>query len=206
MVGMVGQLTVIACVMRIDLPDAELDVFPGWLCASEADALLNTLLQQVHWQTHRIRMFGRVVDCPRLSSWIGDPEVSYRYSGTRFEPDPWLPVLVSLRQRLRQFAGANFNSVLLNRYRNGHDAMGWHSDDERELGREPVIASLSIGTPRRFAFRRRDDPSRRLTLNLGHGDLLLMAGQTQQHYHHALPRTTKPVGERVNLTYRYIHG
>ncbi|HBK45083.1 MAG TPA: alpha-ketoglutarate-dependent dioxygenase AlkB, partial [Xanthomonadaceae bacterium] len=100
--------------------------------------------------------------------------------------------------------GADFNSVLANRYRDGRDAMGWHSDDEPELGPQPLIASLSLGAARRFAFRHRSDPALRLALTLGHGDLLLMAGATQSHYRHALPRTARPVGERVNLTFRRI--
>ncbi len=190
--------------IRVALPQAQIHWCRGWLQAAHADALMQALLDQVQWEVHRIRMFGRVVDSPRLSSWIGDADASYRYSGTQFAPQPWLEVLQPLRTRLQDETGCPFNSVLVNRYRSGADAMGWHSDDEPELGAQPVIASLSLGAARRFAFKHRDDAALKQTLELGHGDLLLMGGDTQRHYKHALPRTVKPVGERINLTFRQI--
>ncbi|MGV7196649.1 alpha-ketoglutarate-dependent dioxygenase AlkB family protein [Xanthomonas axonopodis] len=188
----------------VPLPGAQVQWWRGWLQAAAADALLQTLLTQVQWEVHRIRMFGRVVDSPRLSSWIGDPEASYRYSGTQFSPQPWLDALQPLRARLQEETGRPFNSVLVNRYRSGNDAMGWHSDDEPELGAQPLIASVSLGATRRFAFKHRDDAALKQTLELGHGDLLLMGGDTQRCYKHALPRTARRVGERINLTFRQI--
>ncbi|KHL52310.1 alpha-ketoglutarate-dependent dioxygenase AlkB family protein [Xanthomonas cannabis] len=188
----------------VPLPGAQVQWWRGWLQAAAADALLQTLLTQVQWEMHRIRMFGRVVDSPRLSSWIGDPEASYRYSGTQFLPQPWLDALQPLRARLQEDTGRPFNSVLVNRYRSGNDAMGWHSDDEPELGAQPLIASVSLGATRRFAFKHRDDAALKQTLELAHGDLLLMGGDTQRCYKHALPRTARPVGERINLTFRQI--
>ncbi|MEE7548877.1 alpha-ketoglutarate-dependent dioxygenase AlkB, partial [Xanthomonas sp. Kuri4-1] len=116
----------------------------------------------------------------------------------------WPAALAALRAPLQAATGVAFNSVLANRYRDGRDAMGWHSDDEKELGPRPVIASLSLGAPRRFALRHRHDPALRQVLTLGHGDLLLMEGDTQRNYRHALPRTARPVGERLNLTFRRI--
>ncbi|PPU02119.1 alpha-ketoglutarate-dependent dioxygenase AlkB [Xanthomonas arboricola pv. juglandis] len=190
--------------IRVALPQAEIAWCRGWLPRAQADALLQALLTQVQWEVHRIRMFGRTVDSPRLSSWMGDADANYRYSGTQFAPQPWLEVLQPLRARLQAETGAPFNSVLANRYRSGNDAMGWHSDDEPELGARPLIASVSLGATRRFAFKHRDDTALKQTLELGHGDLLLMAGDTQRHYKHALPRTAKPIGERINLTFRQI--
>ncbi|MDM7553564.1 alpha-ketoglutarate-dependent dioxygenase AlkB family protein [Xanthomonas fragariae] len=190
--------------MRVALPGAEISWCRGWLQGTQADALMQVLLAQVQWDVHRICIFGRLVDSPRLSSWIGDPQASYRYSGTQFAPQPWLEVLQPLRTRLQKETGYWFNSVLVNRYRGGSDAMGWHSDDEPELGPQPLIASLSLGAMRRFAFKHRDDATLKQTLELGHGDLLLMGGDTQRHYRHALPRTAKPIGERINLTFRQI--
>lgn len=190
--------------MRIDLPGADVEWLPGWLPAPEAGALRQALLDEVAWEVHRIRVFGREVDSPRLSCWIGDADARYRYSGTDFVPHAWPPSLAGLPERLALTAGGSFNSVLLNRYRDGRDAMGWHSDDEPELGVRPLIASLSLGAPRRFVFRHRLDRSLKRELVLGHGDLLLMAGDTQRLYHHALPRTARPVGERINLTFRRI--
>ncbi len=188
-----------------DLPDADVRHLPGWLAPAEADALQRYLHEQVRWEVHRIRMFGRWVDSPRLSSWIGDAGAHYRYSGADFVPQPWPAGLQPLRERLQQACAARFNSVLVNRYRDGGDSMGWHSDDEPELGERPLIASLSLGAPRRFLLRRRDDPARKAAFLLGHGDLLLMGGDTQRCYQHALPKTARPTGERINLTFRWIH-
>ena len=177
---------------------------PGWLGRDEADALLAALQAQVPWEVHRIRMFGRWVDSPRLSCWIGDPGASYVYSGARFEPRPWPAALQALRARIDAEAGVAMNSVLANLYRDGRDAMGWHSDDEPELGPRPVIASLSLGAPRRSASRHRRERSPRLVIELGHGSLLLMSGDSQADWQHALPRTVRPVGPRLNLTFRRI--
>ncbi|MET3928989.1 alkylated DNA repair dioxygenase AlkB [Lysobacter sp. OAE881] len=188
----------------IPLPDAQLQFDPHWLGPLEADALLGGLHRDVPWETHRIRIFGREVDSPRLSCWIGDPDARYRYSGTLFEPHPWPDALVPVRERLERTLGVAFNSVLANLYRDGTDAMGWHSDAEPELGPAPVIASISLGATRRFALKHRDDPARKLTLELPHGSLLVMSGATQRHHRHALPRTTRPIGPRINLTFRRI--
>ncbi|MCF7221297.1 alpha-ketoglutarate-dependent dioxygenase AlkB family protein [Marilutibacter chinensis] len=193
---------------QIPLPGARIGFDPHWLPPDQADALLEALLRDVPWEVHRIRLFGREHASPRLSCWIGDADARYRYSGTLFEPRPWPRALEPVRERLAetlQVGGDNvFNSVLANRYRDGRDAMGWHSDDEAELGSEPLIGSLSLGATRRFLLRHRSEPSRRLALELPHGSLLVMSGPTQLHYRHALPRTRRPVGERVNLTFRRI--
>ena len=189
----------------IPLPEGQLHLAAGWLGAEEADALFETLRAQVPWEVHRIRIFGREVDSPRLSCWIGDPDASYVYSRTRFEPRPWLPALLELRERLHADTGARFNSVLANLYRSGADAMGWHADDEPELGARPVIASLSLGASRRFLLRHRRERDRRMALDLPHGSLLLMSGDTQANWQHALPRTARPAGPRINLTFRLIN-
>ncbi len=188
----------------LSLPGADIGFDPHWLPPAEADALLARLLQAVPWEVHRIRLFGREVDSPRLSCWIGDPDARYRYSGTVFEPRPWPEVLFPVRQRLDRTLGVAFNSVLANRYRDGRDAMGWHRDAEPELGPRPVIASLSLGATRRFSLKGSGVHARTLSLDLTHGSLLVMRGQTQSNYRHALPRTAKPVGERINLTFRRI--
>lgn len=186
------------------LPGAELWFAPDWLQAGQADALFAELWDSIEWETHRIRLFGREVDSPRLSSWIGDEGASYTYSGTRFQPRPWPHALADIRRRLARELDCEFNSVLVNRYRNGRDYMGWHSDNESALGPQPIIASLSLGATRRFVLKERQEPRRRLALELPPGSLLVMRGDTQQNYRHALPRTAKPVGERINLTFRRI--
>ena len=194
---------------RLDLPDAEVHFDDAWLSPDEADALFARLLREIDWEVHRIRMFGRLVDSPRLSCWIGDPQASYVYSGTRFAPQPWPDALIPLRERLAPalvaITGAPPpNSVLANLYRDGRDAMGWHSDDEPELGPRPAIASISLGAPRRFLLRHRTWPEHRREVLLTHGSLLLMAGETQRFYRHAVPKTARPVGSRINLTFRTI--
>ena len=186
------------------LPGAELRFAPAWLAAAEASALLVSLREEIRWESHRIRLFGREVDSPRLSCWIGDEGAAYAYSGARFQPHPWPAALLLIRERLADELDCAFNSVLANRYRDGRDCMGWHSDDESELGLRPLIASLSLGATRRFVLKHRREPSRKLELELPHGSLLVMGGDTQRNYRHALPRTARMVGERINLTFRRI--
>ncbi|MDR7194345.1 alpha-ketoglutarate-dependent dioxygenase AlkB family protein [Luteimonas terrae] len=181
---------------------------PHWLPVAEADALFEALHIDIPWARHRLRIFGREIEAPRLSCWIGDPDATYRYSGTRFVPQPWPAALAPVRDAVSEAAGIAFNSVLANLYRDGQDAMGWHSDDERELGPRPVIASLSLGATRRFVLKARapdaDGVVARHVLALPHGSLLVMRGDTQALYRHALPRTARPVGPRINLTFRKI--
>jgi len=194
----------------LPLPGAELALIERWLAPEEADGLLAELLLAIRWENHRIRIFGREVASPRLSCWIGDPGARYVYSGTCFDPHPWPAPLAAVRARVEQACGVRFNSVLANLYRNGDDAMGWHSDDEPELGEQPVIASLSLGAERKFRLRPRrprGEPARRddiRSLVLGHGSLLRMAGDTQRHYLHDLPRARGVAQPRLNLTFRRI--
>jgi len=190
--------------IRPELPGAELALWPHWLSTGEADALLAKLMAGIDFEQHRLRLFGRSVDAPRLSCWIGDPHAVYRYSGTRFSPHPWTPALARLRERVEAACGARFDSVLANLYRDGDDTMGWHSDDEPELGPAPVIASVSLGAPRRFRLRGRDAAAAKLDLELTHGSLLRMAGDTQRNYRHALPRSRRVHDARLNLTFRRI--
>lgn len=188
----------------IALEGAEVAIDRGWLPRAAADALFAALLEALPWETHRIRMFGRMVESPRRSCWIGDPGTDYAYSGTRFAPQPWPPALQPIRGLASDACGERFDSVLANLYRDGGDAMGWHRDDEPELGPRPVIGSLSLGARRRFVLKQVADPSVRVALELAHGDLLRMAGDTQRRYRHALPRTARPVGPRINLTFRRL--
>ena len=193
-----------AMLSPLPLADAELLFAPTFLSASRASALFEALREQIHWETHRIRLFGREVASPRLSCWIGDPGASYVYSNARFEPKSWPWALADLREEISDAAGERFNSVLANLYRDGRDGMGWHSDDEPELGGQPVIASLSLGATRRFVLKHRHDPERKLAIELPAGSLLVMAGDTQRNYRHALPKTARPIGARINLTFRRI--
>jgi alkylated DNA repair dioxygenase AlkB len=177
---------------------------PAWMAGEAAVVLRRRLVDEVPWTVHRIRMFGRWVDSPRLSCWMGDPGVAYRYSGALFEPEPWHPAVHALLPRLEATCGAPFNSVLINRYRDGGDSMGWHSDDEPELGPAPVIASLSLGAERRFLLRMRADPAIKAEWRLADGDLLVMRGDCQRVAQHALPKMARVEAERINLTFRWV--
>ncbi len=187
------------------IPDGELLYVPGFVAGAEADRLLDSLQALPDWQRLRLRLFGREVLAPRQSAWYGDPGARYGYSGVVHEPAPWPPALAALRDRVACELGLTFDSVLANRYRDGRDSMGWHSDDEKELGPDPVIASVSLGAGRRFRLRHRSRPDlATLDLVLEHGSLLVMQGATQHHWKHCLPRTARPVGERINLTFRRV--
>jgi alkylated DNA repair dioxygenase AlkB len=190
--------------LRLDLPDADVQLWRAAFRPDEADALLAALRSQIDWQQEDILIFGERKRVPRLVAWHGEPGTAYTYSGTAHEPLPWTPELQRVRQRAEELTGYRYNSVLLNLYRDGRDGMGWHADDEPELGREPAIASVSFGASRRFKLRHRRSRSAASTVDLAHGDLLLMAGATQHHYVHAVPKTARPVGERVNLTFRRL--
>jgi len=187
------------------LAGAELQLWRALWSAERCAQIATELRHSLVWQQKPILIFGREVMQPRLTAWYGDPGCSYVYSGKRNEPLPWTPLLTELRDAVQSVTGARFNSVLANCYRNGQDSMGWHSDDESELGPDPVIASLSFGGTRRFCFQHRKNKAQKLALLLQDGDLLLMAGATQANYRHALPKTVKPVAERLNFTFRWIY-
>jgi alkylated DNA repair dioxygenase AlkB len=190
---------------RIDAPDAHIEFQPHFYAKPEANALLEALFASAELEQQTLKIFGRDVVAPRLSAWYGDPGASYAYSGLRREPKPWFPALGEIRDRLEQTIGHRFNSVLLNYYRDGRDSMGWHSDDEAELGDEPTIASLSFGGTRRFLLRHRTRSDLdTLELLPGNGSLIWMAGTTQSAWKHAVPKTARPVDPRLNLTFRMI--
>jgi alkylated DNA repair dioxygenase AlkB len=179
--------------------------YPDWLSINQADQLLSDLLAEVDWQQHRVQLFGQWHDCPRLSAWYGDAGANYAYSGQALEPSAWTPRLAALRDHLHADIGLRFNSVLLNRYRDGNDAMGWHSDNERSLGPEPLIASVSLGAVRKFSLRSKATPRQYHHLALDSGSLLLLGGRCQHDWQHQLPRSKRVSDERLNLTFRYIH-
>ena len=173
------------------------DYHPGWV--EHPDQLFGVLQDQIAWEHHALTLYGRTMLTPRLTAWMGDRV--YRYSGIVNEPGPWPEVLANLRERLRQELGVDFNSCLANLYRDGTDSMGYHSDNEPELGPRPTIASVSLGDRRRFVLRHRTT-SARWSWDLGEGDLLVMRDESQSDYAHGVPKTSRPVGPRMNLTFR----
>lgn len=186
------------------IADAELDYLPGWVDAALAERWLQALVEQTPWQQPELFIHGRYHRTPRLTAWYGEPEARYRYSGKVHEPLPWTALLDDIRQRLMAEVGQALNAVLLNYYRDGQDSMGWHSDAEPELGREPLIASLNLGGSRRFDLRRVGATRIEHSLTLEHGSLLVMRGPTQHHWQHQVAKTRQACAPRLNLTFRLI--
>ncbi|QHL89447.1 alpha-ketoglutarate-dependent dioxygenase AlkB [Nibribacter ruber] len=186
------------------MPDAEVYLVPDFIPVKDQPKLWEALQNEVAWRQEEIKFFGKSIPQPRLTAWYGDAGKSYTYSGLTWQPLPWIPILAQLRDQLFACTGVSFNSVLLNLYRNGQDSMGWHADDEPELGPNPVIASLSLGQERSFHFRHRTQKELKQKLALPSGSLLLMAGQTQHHWQHQVPKSAKPLEPRINLTFRVI--
>lgn len=183
--------------------DGSAVLYSAFLDASEATGLFDVLAASVPWEATRIPMFGREVTEPRLSAWIADPGVTYRYSGRNRVVHPWSDHLADLRRRVEDVAGTSFNGVLANLYRDGHDHMGWHADNERSLGDDPVIASVSLGAERRFDFRH-PETGETVSTVLPHGSLLVMSGASQRCWKHRIPKTTKVGDPRINLTFRRL--
>lgn len=179
--------------------DGEARLYPSAVAAGDADRLFDVLLAGIAWRQEIATVMGRRVPVPRLTAWHG--EAAYVYSGIRLEPAPWTAPLLELKAIAERLAGQPFDSVLLNLYRSGRDSVAWHADDEPGLGRNPVIASLSLGATRRFHLRHRRSGAR-LALDLPHGSCLIMAGAIQHHWLHQLPKTARAVGPRINLTFR----
>ncbi len=192
---------------RIPVPDADLLLMASLLLGPPPEEVLARLVEETPWRSEKIVMWGREYAQPRLLAWYGDPGAAYAYSGTRYEPLAWTPLLADLRRRVEDAAGAEFNSVLLNFYRGERDSMGMHSDDEPELGPEPVIASLSLGATRTLVLRHRSNRSiQNVRIPLESGSLLVMRGATQRHWQHGIAKLARPCGPRVNLTFRRIVG
>ncbi len=192
--------------MRLELEGGgSCELREGWLSAESATRLMEDLLHEIPWSQRHIRIAGKAVAEPRLSAWHGDPEATYWYSGVPHLPVAWTPALGELRQSLEQELQRPFNSVLANRYRDGRDAMGMHADDERELGPEPCIASVSLGMTRRFVMApKKGRPGEKHELRLTHGSLLVMAGPMQRDWKHGVPREAHVFQERINLTFRLV--
>jgi alkylated DNA repair dioxygenase AlkB len=191
-----------SALQRHDIADGGVLLYHAhFLPHDEADALFARLKREAPWK-QETSSFGRPF--PRLTAYHADAGVAYRYSGVEHQAAPWPDYLLAIRRRVEEAAGAGFNSLLLNYYRDGSDSIGHHSDAEPELGLNPIVPSISLGGTRRFILRH-VRTKEKLTFDLTHGSLLVMAGTTQHHWQHAVPKTSEPVGERINLTFRNIH-
>jgi len=189
----------------LPLPDGELTLFRQPDLGADPASLFTRLHASLAWRQEPITLFGKQMLQPRLLAWYGDPQAVYRYSGRQHDPLPWTAELAGLRQRIEALTGARYNSVLANLYRDHRDSMGLHADDEPELGERPVIASLSLGEERVFRLKHRQRKDlKAVRIPLTDGSLLVMAGATQQHWKHEVPKQTRPCGPRINLTFRWV--
>lgn len=187
-----------------NLPDGELLYYPAFLSLSEADKLYQHLYDKTSWQADKITVFGKTYDQPRLTALYAKNPTPYTYSNITMHPSPMSKNLLDLIQKISEVNKHDFNAVLLNLYRDGKDSNGWHADNEAELGQNPVIASISLGEERYFHLKHRTHKEQRLKIKLKHGSLLIMGGAMQHHWLHQIPKTTKNISPRINLTFRKI--
>lgn len=188
----------------LKLPQATVEYLPNFLTQEDAQSLFNYLLKEVPWQQDNIQVFGKWYKQPRLTALYGKNENPYSYSGIKMTPLKFTDELEELNKQVENQCKHKFTTVLLNRYRNGQDSNGWHADNEKELGKNPIIASLSLGASRYFYFKHRTQKNHNYKLKLESGSLLIMGGKMQHYWLHQLAKTKQEIGERINLTFRYI--
>lgn len=188
----------------LPLPDAVFEYYPNFFSTEEADMLFKKLQSETPWRQDDILIFGKKIAQPRQTCLFGNEGKPYSYSGITMQPHRWNPHLMHIKDEIEKTSGQHFTTVLANLYRNENDSNGWHADNERELGRDPIIASVSFGEERKFQLKHRSNPEDKLTLNLNHGSLLLMKEGSQIHYKHQIPKASQPKKERINLTFRTI--
>ena len=163
------------------------------------------LKNEIAWQQDKMSMYGKEVNLPRLTAWYGENDKNYSFSGITLKPLYWTGILLQIKKAIETVETTNFNSVLLNLYRNGQDSINWHTDAEKELGKNPIIASVSFGETRKFQLKHRYNKDLdNVNIDLLNGSLLIMKGETQHFWLHQIPKTTKVIGERINLTFRTI--
>jgi len=188
----------------LPMPDAKVMMYYNFFCKYESKKIFSKLYRTVDWKQETTSLYGRQIVLPRLTAWYGDEGRAYTYSKIKMEPQPWIPILKSIKLQIEEISNEVFNSVLLNLYRDGKDSISWHSDDEPELGKNPVIASVSFGDNRRFMFRHKYKKELKFNIELNRGSLLLMKGETQHFWQHQIPKTNKVSQPRINLTFRKI--
>lgn len=184
--------------------DGIVNFFPMLFTQAESDRYFSALMQEIAWKQEPIKIMGREIMQPRLTAWYGDGDKAYSYSGITMHPLPWTPTLLEIKKRVESIAPAAFNSALLNQYRDHQDSVGWHRDNEKSLGTDPVIGSVSFGATRTFHLRHYTDKTLKHSVELTHGSLLLMHGTTQHRWEHSIPKQSKTTGPRINITFRVI--
>ncbi|MBN3951054.1 MAG: alpha-ketoglutarate-dependent dioxygenase AlkB [Nostoc sp. NMS7] len=189
---------------KLPMQNAEVIYYQNFFDGNESNQLFVELYETTSWNQESTILFGKQVKLPRLTAWYGDPGKSYSYSKITMQPFLWTPVLINIKSKIESLSKIKFNSVLLNLYRDGKDSVAWHSDDEPELGENPVIASVSFGANRRFMFRHKIQKELNYEIQLTHGSLLIMKGTTQHFWQHQIPKKNKLTQSRINLTFRQI--
>ncbi len=187
-----------------NLPDADIIYYPHFLNKEEADAIFEQLTADIPWQQDEIRVFGKVHPQPRLTALFGNEGKSYSYSNIKMQPLPWNSILKKIKSQIETVIETDFTTVLVNLYRDGKDSNGWHADNEKELGKNPIIASVSFGSERVFQLKHNSIPGLKQNILLEHGSLLVMKGTTQHFWKHQIPKTSKLIRSRINLTFRII--
>lgn len=201
-----GQLSLFDIEKFYEFPKDLLEYRENFLGSEEANRLKDQLLQTAPWEQRTQKMYDKMVLTPRLTAWYGDDVKSYKSENDNRDTNPWTPELFSLKERIEKEFGCRFNGVLLNLYRDGNDSVAWHRDKESRYGKRPVIASVSLGQIRNFDFRKKIHHQSKYSLPLSHGSLLIMKGDLQEHWEHRIAKSTLPMKERINLTFRLVNG
>ncbi len=190
---------------EFDLPDADITLFENFFSIEESNRLYKSLKENVKWQQDQIKFYGKLLDLPRLTAWYGENDKPYTYSGIPMNPHPWNEDLKFIKERIEKEAEVEFSSCLVNYYRTGKDSVNWHQDNEKELGQNPIIGSVSLGETRPFQLKHLDrEYLKKANIPLTHGSFLLMKGTTQHYWKHQIPKTTRSINPRINLTFRII--
>ncbi len=190
---------------KLPLINGELSIDESFLSVAQADQLLEQLLVELPWRHDEISVYGKTHLMPRQHCFQSEQHLTYQYSGLVLSAEPFHPKVLQLKRYLEAVTQLEFNAVLINLYRDGFDKMGWHSDDEVELGVNPAIASISLGAQRCFKLRHKEKAAADIALELTHGSLLLMTGELQSHWQHSLPQRKKITQPRINFTFRYLY-
>lgn len=191
--------------ITFDLIDAQVSYVPSFIGFEEANELFDKLINDINWQQDDIVVFGKKFQQPRLTALYGNDGKSYSYSSLTMFPNKWNSLLMYIKEKVEEFMNVKFTTVLLNYYRDGNDSNGWHADNEKELGKNPIIASISFGAKRVFQMKHNTNKDQKFKIELEHGSLLIMKGTTQHFWKHQIPKSTKKVGPRINLTFRIIN-
>ena len=190
--------------ISFNLPNAEIDYFSSFFDAEKSDVFFKKLQSEIPWQQDDITVFGKTHPQPRLTALYGNEGKPYSYSNIVMQPHKWNTILTQIKEEIEKVCDCQFTTVLLNYYRDGRDSNGWHADNEKELGLNPIIGSVSFGVERVFQLKHNSIHDAKQKIILQHGSLLIMKGETQHYWKHQIPKTTREIGSRINLTFRII--